>query len=287
MGRKYRRLCVLTASLALLAGGCATQPSRATSSVYAYLYPDKEAKKVEPGQAVLTLPVKVGIAFVPSSGGRGGGNFWSGYQRPASLDPVARRQLLDKVAARFKDNDAIGHIEIIPTDYLTPGGGFENLSQIGRMYDVDIMALVSYDQVQTTDEGAASLSYWTLVGAYVIPGEKNTTTTLMDTAVFDIKSHRLLFRAPGTSQVKGSSTPVNLSEELRVDSQQGFAQATDKMIINLAAELDRFKERIKTNSSGVKVVQSGSYHGGGGSGGLLLLVALGGLCLRRRHAGAG
>lgn len=34
------------------------------------------------------------------------------------------------------------------------------------MTGADIIALISYDQVQFTDEGLASLSYWTVLGYY-------------------------------------------------------------------------------------------------------------------------
>ncbi len=48
------------------------------------------------------------------------------------------------------------------------------------MYDIDVIALVSYDQVQFTDGSFLSLTYWTIVGAYVVAGEKNDTSTMLD-----------------------------------------------------------------------------------------------------------
>ena len=54
-----------------------------------------------------------------------------------------------------------------------------------------------------------------------------------------------LSRAPGVSNVKGSSTAVNLSEELRDDSKKGFQQATENMITNLDTQLNRFKDKNK------------------------------------------
>ncbi len=47
-----------------------------------------------------------------------------------------------------------------------------------------------YDQVQFTGEGLLSLTYWTIVGAYLVPGEKNETKTMLDAAVFYIASRR-------------------------------------------------------------------------------------------------
>lgn len=109
----------------------------------------------------------------------------------------------------------MSNIAVIPSDYLTRGGSFTNLNQIKNMYDIDVIALVSYDQVQFTNSDFLSLSYWTLVGAYVVSGDKNDTNTMIDTAVFDIDSRSMLFRAPGTSNVKGRSTPIELKQELR------------------------------------------------------------------------
>lgn len=40
---------------------------------------------------------------------------------------------------------------------------------------MDVVALVSRDQVQFTDQGLLSLTHWTLVGAYIVPGERNDT----------------------------------------------------------------------------------------------------------------
>lgn len=98
---------------------------------------------------------------------------------------------------------------------------------------------------------------------YLVAGEKNDTSTMMDTAVYDIQSKKMLFRAPGTSSVRSRSTPVNLSEELRDDSVKSFNEATDAMIINLDMQLARFREKIKSNPQQVKIVKRASYSGGG------------------------
>ncbi len=132
------------------------------------------------------------------------------------------------------------------------------------MYGIDIIALVSYDQVQFTDEGVLSLTYWTIVGAYVVSGEMNDTSTMLDTVVYDIKSKKMLFRAPGTSVVKGSATPVNLSKQLREDSLKGFNIASEEMTKNLHMQLTRFKENIKKNPEQVKIVHREGYSSSSG-----------------------
>lgn len=244
--------------------GCAGMQHRTTSSVVDYLYSDRSETVVKPSVPVLKLPLKVGIAFVPEQATRSRGlNIWSHSNAGSALTEAKKSELLEKIAENFRAHEFVSDIEVIPSAYLTRRGGFSNLDQIQTMYGVDVIALVSYDQVQFTDEGLLSLTYWTLVGAYVVSGEKNDTSTMLDTAVYDIKSRKMLFRAPGTSTVQGSSTPVNLSEELRKDSQKSFAQAVDDMIVNLDAQLAKFREKIKTNPEQVKVIHSKAYRGGG------------------------
>jgi rhombotail lipoprotein len=100
---------------------------------------------------------------------------------------------------------------------------------------------------------------------------------MLDTAVYDIQSRKMLFRAPGTSKVKGRSTPVNLSEELRIDSVKGFQEAAEKMTANLDLQLTKFKEKIKEKPEEVKIVHREGYSGSGSLGvmeGVLLMLAL-------------
>lgn len=250
--------------LLLFTSGCAGQQSRAKSSIVDYLYPKESNFIVEPSIPTLHLPLKVGIAFVPGQQFQARGvNIWSGATAHASLTEGGKVKLLEKVAKNFRQYDFVKDIEVIPSQYLTPEGSFANLEQIKTMYGIDIIALVSYDQTQFTDEGFLSLSYWTLVGAYVISGEKNDTSTMMDTAVYDIQSKKMLFRAPGTSQVKGSSTPINLSEELRQDSIQSFNEASKNMVKNLDMQLQRFREKVKQDPQTVKIIHREGYGGGG------------------------
>jgi len=262
----------------LLTASCANQKVNTKSSVMDYLYPSSADTYIEPSLPHLNLPLRVGIAFVPESTDRSySHNFWTGRTYSGGLTEAKKTELLDEIASNFNQFDFVGSIEVIPTAYLTPRGGFSNLSQIKTMYGIDVIALVSYDQVQFTDEGMLSLSYWTIVGAYVVSGEKNDTSTLMDTVIYDIESKKLLFRAPGTSHVTGTSTPVNLSEELRADSIKGFESATKMMTKNLKTQLTKFKESIKDNPNQAQVTYRDGYTGGGGAlqwPFLLLLVGL-------------
>lgn len=251
----------LLASLLLvtLISGCSSVGStkHATSAVE-FLYPDIEDPVVKPGIPELNLPLRVGIAFVPGEGGGtfGGSNFVTGRMGSQFVFTEDKKiALMQEVAEHFKPYPFVKDLQIIPSADLTPGGSFANLDRIRAVYGVDVIALLSYDQVQFTDQGVASITYWTLVGVYVIPGEKNDTHTLLDTVIYDIKSRKMLFRAPGTSHTKSSATPVNIAEQLRADSEKGFDKAAKDMIINLDEQLARFREKVKENPAEFKVVK--------------------------------
>ena len=259
------RLFSALACISIFLVGCAPQNTRSKSSVMDYLYANKTEQIVKPGIPTLRLPIKVGIAFTPEhTVSKYGRNYWTGaYGKGAALTSVTKSELLEKVADNFRALKFVSEIEVIPSEYLTPQGGFDNLEQIKTMYGIDVIALVSYDQVQFTDQNYLSLSYWTIVGAYIISGEINDTSTMLDTVVYDISSKKMLFRAPGTSIVKGSATPVNLTEELRKDSLEGFNIAAIEMTNNLKLQLDKFKIKIKNKPEQVNIIHRQGYSGGG------------------------
>lgn len=292
MKRTGTSLWIVLASLlvVILIGGCATRATKNATSVVDFLFPNTKDPVVTPGIPVLTLPVRVGIAFVPS-GTSTGNNFRQHQDGALALTEKKKADLMKEVADRFRKYTFVKEIEIIPSAYLRPGGSFTNLDQIRTMYGVDVIALLSYDQVQFTDEGTLSLTYWTIVGAYIIPAEKNDTQTMLDAVVYDIPSRKMLFRAPGMSRVKGSATLVNQSEELRADSSKGFDDAAKEMIANLDEQLAQFKEKVKERPEEFKVVHSPGYASSGGIGGgsvdliyLFLLAGMGGcfIWLRKR-----
>ena len=271
--------------LIVLLGGCASVGTgrQYTSSLVAFLYPKGQQRPLKAETATLHLPVKVGIAFVPSSDSSYSGQGFSRDTVPSAISMADQVRLMNEVAQHFRKYPFVKTVEVIPNIYLTRGGGFDNLDALASMYDVDIVALVSYDQVQHTDEGAMSLLYWTIVGAYTVPGEKNSTTTFVDTAVFDVASRKLLFRAPGISQNSGRGTPVDNSEELRNSSMQGFNVAFKKMIVNLDQSLKTFKQKVKNNPKEYRVEVSPGYGGGGAVAPWALLVLFFLLVVRLRR----
>ena len=266
--RFLRNVCLLVLMVVLLAGcaGLFGEGERrgVSSSLVDYLYPDGEVPpEHEAVTPQLELPITVGLAFVPSR-----------YDTSDALPEAKKVELLEQVRQQFIELDYVRDIVVVPETYLRSSRGFEGVSQIARLYGLDLVALVSYDQVAVTSERASSLLYWTIVGAYVIKGNENQVSTFVDTAVFDVRSQKMLFRAPGVNETEKASTLIRTGEANRQARAEGFELAMSDMTTNLAIELDRFKDRIREDQS-VQITRSPGYGGSGAIQWPLLALLLG------------
>lgn len=238
MKRRVKR--ALIASLVVCCGGCATQQRNIHSSSVEYLYSggfEGTAATV----VKLQTPVRVGIGFAPTTA--------VGDAFPEEK----KQQLLTRIADAFRAEPKIGSIEIIPSTYLNPRGGFVELDRLRVALRVNEIVLISYDQVQFSDTGAMGLTYWAYgVPAYVIKGEKNETRTFLDAVVIDIPTRTMLFHASGQSSIKGSSTLVGVGTALRERSAAGFDEAVKVLIPNLDAQLEAFEASVKNGEIAVE-----------------------------------
>lgn len=248
----------------LLFGGaaCATVPARVRSNALEFLYP-KGAEAAPPGDVTLTIPVRVGVAFAPPAAS------WSDR-----FTTNQKQALTQRVVGAFAGKAGIAGVEAIPPGFLTPSGGFDDLDRLRSAFGIDLIALISYDQMQFSETGVSSWAYWTIVGLYTVKGEKNETRTFMDAVVYDIRSRALLFNASGQSSIGGKATPVDSARVLRETSEQGFEAATDDLIANLDTALQAFQAQAATGSvrgpgtpAIAMVDESGQIVGGSGSGG--------------------
>lgn len=285
------RIVLLLALLPLLILETAcfgTRPAtRRVNSALDFLYPQGITTAQPAREVVLQLPLRVGLAFPPDRS-----------SLPGPVTEEQKQKLLNEVAAAFRSRPAIGHLEVVPSAYLGPGGSFENLDQLRTFLGLDLMVLLSYDQTQFTEETRASWTYLTIVGPLLIEGEKNDTRTVIDAVVYDIRSRALLFRAAGESTVRGRSSPYNVDRKRRRHAAEGFEKATDRLIEELNTALARFEEQARSgtvqgpgtpalavyNPKGERInVPRGSGGGGGGGGALgaaeLIPAALLGLAL--------
>ena len=275
----------LIASLA--AAGCATQQRNLHSSAVEYLY--SGGYEGAPAAVVkLQAPVRVGIAFAPSG---------------SDVFPEEKKQeLLKRVTDAFRAEPKIAAIETIPSTYLNPRGGFDELDRLRAAFRVTEIVLISYDQVQFSDTGAMGLTYWAYgVPAYVIKGEKNETRTFLDAVVLDIPTRAMLFHAAGQSSIKGTSTLVGVNQALRERSTAGFDEAVDQLIVNLDVELKKFEASVRNGEITVEATpkipawnpEQSTYaqpapapmHGQGGIDAVTAALVLGLLALARRARG--
>ena len=213
---KYR-FAVLTCLSMILLSACSSfwsgygtgARNGVSSSLVDYLYPRGEVPPEQPNSIPhLDLPLRVGIAFVPTQ-----------YSRN-DVSEATKMSLLDGVREEFIAQEYIQHIEIIPDTYLRSSNGIDGMRQVARLYGVDVMALVSYDQVSVSEDNNASFLYWTIVGAYVVPATNNEVQTFVDTAVFDVDTAQLLFRAPGVDTKNKRSTAAEVDKTIRKESQR-------------------------------------------------------------------
>jgi len=220
---------------------CADQHSGSTPLVE-FLYPDGKVPQAD-ATPELKIPLTVGLSFLPSRGGS------------ERLDATQKEQILANIKAHFRARPYVRDIQIISEGYLNPHGGFDSLQQLARLQQLDVVALVSYDQVARQSENNRSLAYLTIVGAFLIRGSENETSTLLDLAVLDPNSRSLILRAAGTSHTSGSSTAARQSADVQHQSAQGLDAAAQELNSNLDRELTTFAERVKAGDAPVRVVQ--------------------------------
>jgi len=282
-------LLAMTMSLAgcglLTQGMCAPNchsQTQNSSSLVNFLYAD--GKMLPPSNTIpeLKVPLRVGLAFLPSQASYG----------TVPLDAAQKENLLQQIRARFATRKFVSEIVIIPDYYLANARGFTGLEGVQRLYNIDLMALVSYDQVTHGDDNKLSLGYLTIVGAYVLRGNSHDTATLVDLAVIDPATRSLVLRAGGIDTRHGNSTLIDVNRDTRQDSARSFDAATTQMIDNCDIALTTFESDVHAGKANVRVVSRDSPRGGGGGAGamgswtlvaLLVLVVMRNARSRRGH----
>ena len=239
--------------------GCGHYTTQRTSNLLTYLNPG-ETQSAEVSRDIsktslphIPVPITLGIAFVPESRTVTG----RGDSKIEPLTEKVKMEMMRELTAQLRQYSFFAEIEEIPSTYLKVGGSFANLDQIHTMTGVDVIGLVSYDQVQFTDRGLVSLLYWTGIGWYFVPGEKNDTNTMIDAALYHLPTRKPVLRATGQSGVYHYSTPMNQSQNLRDDSEQGFKEALHMLAANFKEQLDLLKPKLIQAAAGSQSAGSG------------------------------
>jgi rhombotail lipoprotein len=275
--RLWKAVCavVLVLSVSACAELAYTHAGGSSSSLVEYLYPRNSRPPLQDTVPELRLPLRVGLAFLPARG-------------VAPLDEAHQQQLMERIRQRFSSRPFVSQIVLIPDYYLGNQRGFQGLEGVQRLYGVDLMALVSYDQTLHESNTRWSLGYLTIAGAFILHGDRHDISTLVDLAVVDPGSRSLVLRAGGTDVRHGTATAINEDVASREAQVASFSAATDQMIDHFDTALDHFQSDVRAGKANVHVVHKSNLAGGGGALGwswiaLLLPLALPGAVRRARQ----
>lgn len=227
------RLAALFA-IALTAVSCQTDSHFQNANVLSYVSPESPAQTGEGAAPSLRFPLSVGVAFTPGE-----------YQAGSALTEAVKAELAANLGNVLKSDPRFTPVVIIPSGYVRPGGGFGNLDEIRENFSVDAILLVSYDQVGYTGQGASTFLYLTIIGAYLVPGEKNATETLLEAALYHIGDRALLLTANGSSKVDSTATPIGSGKARREDAGAGLKEAAENLAVNLRGQLTAFAPAVE------------------------------------------
>ncbi|MBL4659412.1 MAG: rhombotarget lipoprotein [Alcanivoracaceae bacterium] len=262
MARLFLLISVFTLSSCAIFGEYRHRHTHTTSLVQ-FLYPQGKLPLEDKRNPILNLPLRVGLAFIPDRSSK------------QVISPVLKNTLLENVKASFGSKGYVNEIVVIPEMYLQTSQGFGTLEQIKNLYQLDVIALVSYDQMVNAKDNLLSLSYLTIVGAYIFPGTGYQVNTMIDMAVIDVDSRSILFRAAGTSSSKNQIVAEGYrSQAYRKRQNAEFELAMGQMQGNLIVELTKFEQRLgeKDPNDRIKVKHRKGYTGGSVSLFLLCLL---------------
>jgi rhombotail lipoprotein len=238
----------------------------ASSPLVEFLYGHGEVPPVA-SEVHLELPIRVGVSFLPASGRAG----------PSAVE---REKVLAAIRDNFKSRPYVTEIVPIPDYYLRANGndGLTQIQQVSRLNQLDLFALVSYDQVTDLTVNKNSLAYLTIVGAFIVRGDRHETHTLLDLAVVDPRTRTLVLRSGGTSSLAGNTTLIEAEHHETAQRAKGFELATTSLVDNFKRELTDFEGRVREGTAPVRVTRR-TFAGGSGGGALdpallLFLIAL-------------
>lgn len=279
IARKHKKKWRLlgAASLALLLSGCGIlsgneclfrcgEERAASTPLVEFLYGSHQRIPKRDAAVTLQLPIRVGLAFLPSRGGTEEGP-----------SPKERERILSSIRASFSDLPYVSQIVPVPDYYfdMSRGDGMRQLDQLARLQNLDLMALISYDQRTQVSENRRSFAYLTIVGTLFVKGNHNETQTIIDLAVVEPTGRSLVLRAGGVSSAANTVAAIDQPGKLRKQQRVGFDQATDALIANFRTELVDFENRVRAGTADVKVVRQARPGGGGALDPVMLVLLLG------------
>ncbi len=197
----------------------------------------------------MPVPVRIALAFAPESGAPRGPtppNLFSegtGSWSTGPLPEAFKAQVLEQMAAAFRGQSQVGDVEIVPSFYLSGATAPELVASVRATFDVDVVALVSYDLQHSHRENGWALFYLALLPIFVVPGSEVESQLLLDTAVYWADNAALLFRAAGTSSGHETFAIIDRDENVQGVTEGCFGLAREALVPRLKAELAEFAAR--------------------------------------------
>lgn len=234
--RQFTSLLMLSLALLSLTACSILGPQKVrherSTGLVQFLYPDGQIPN-NAARPILRLPLRVGLAFIPAEG------------NSEAVYAQHKLELLNRLKYAFEHKDYVQEIVVIPEMYLQNGGGFDHIQQLKSLFNLDALALVSYDQVVNRTENILALSYLTIVGSYIFPGSNYKVSTLIDLAVIDMDKHQILFRAAGTVASQDTIPEAYTQNAYNKQQRSDFSQAMQVLEGNLGVELNAFERRLR------------------------------------------
>jgi rhombotail lipoprotein len=183
--------------------------------------------RVAPDKAPLTFPASVAILMVPGDG-----------QVPETVLHQAAEELKQQLVENKK---YIGSVSIVSAFDVNKK---MTLEQVRASYAADVVILIFYHQDQrTVQSGPAALLDAAIVPAFVVPGVKVHTATLIEGVVAHIPSNAVIFRTSGHEDRNSYSTSYsveNVGAAASVDSFDAAMVDFGKSLSNTLNQFDQF-----------------------------------------------
>jgi rhombotail lipoprotein len=235
--------------LAVALSGCAHNGQVRESSSMSLDKVIESAKdsRIAPDKSPLVFPASVAILMVPGDG-----------QVPETVLYQAAEGLKQQL---LENKKYIGSVSIVSTFDVNKK---MTLEQVRASYAADVVILIFYHQDQRTmQSGPAALLDAAIVPAFVVPGVKVHTATLIEGVVAHIPSNAVIFRTSGHEDRNSYSTSYsveNVGAAASVDSFNAAMVDFGKSLSNTLDQFDHFD--FSTAPSMTALVESS---GGSGS----------------------
>jgi len=183
------------------------------------------------------LPIRIGLAFL-----------LPGWNRGAVI-PSAEQRLaaLEGVRAAILTQPYVSEVVIIPEHYLERGAvrGFENLRDLAKRFDWDLLAVLASDQTSYESRNFRSLGLITIIGGDFWKGDVDQTVTVIDLAFVDPTSRNVVMRVASAATFGDTTSLLDdwrSSEQVRSVS---FDEAREALIAGLPEQLAGLRSQLQ------------------------------------------